>query len=92
MQSKLPAVFASLEKENRRERISDHAACGLKVEQSRRWVVHRIKLWLLTAKRLSDLSAGQIRQVSCVQGKNPRTFCFKLTELSRRDKITGDGC
>ncbi len=48
MQSKLPAVFVSLEKENRRERISNHAACGRVVEQSRLWVVHRIKLWLLT--------------------------------------------
>lgn len=35
-------------KENRRERISNRATCGCEIEQSRLWVVHRIKLWLLT--------------------------------------------
>ena len=52
MQSKHPAVFASLEMENRRERISNRATCGCEIEQSRLWVVHRIKLWLLTQEAL----------------------------------------
>ena len=51
-----PAVFASLEMENRRERISNYTACGCKVEQTRLWVVHRIKLWLLTHVGASVIS------------------------------------
>ena len=56
MQSKHPTVFASLQKQSRRERISNHTSCGLKVEQPRLWVVHRIKLWLLTHVGASFIS------------------------------------
>ena len=56
MQSKHPAVFASLEMGSLRKRISNRAACGPVVEQSRLWVVHRINLWLLTHVGASFIS------------------------------------
>jgi hypothetical protein len=72
MQSKHPAFFASLEKENRRERISNRATCGCEIEQSRLWVVHRIKLWLLTQKGSPSVKDGLPFWYSPVGGDSKR--------------------
>ena len=83
-----PAVFASLEMENRRARISNYTACGCKVEQTRLWVVHRIKLWLLTQNEILGSPSPELSQArdSITQDSTGRELTKEPQEFFKDSK------
>ena len=87
MQSKHPAVFASLETGSRRKRISNRAACGPVVEQSRLWVVHRINLWLLTHEK--STREGAFFNEVCLSAREVMLRIVKLLRSEVSEEVSG---